>query len=166
MSAHLTSGPEVFYKTGVTPIAGLWAAPWRAAAGTSGNPQCQRDGGRDDRRQDPGTRTGSACSTIGVRPASSPGLSPGWVWIQEQTPPLQVVLPTQSELVQQLAAEMQALPHSLNPTAQVEQTPAPLHIVFPGQAAGAGSTQLPPAQVPAPTRTVPEQVGLPQVPVG
>jgi hypothetical protein len=83
-----------------------------------------------------------------------------------QTPAQAVTVPAQSELVQQLVAGIQADPHALKPVAQVEQIPAPVQVVFAGQAMGAGRRQVPLAQVPAPMRRVPEQLGLPQVAAG
>ncbi len=83
-----------------------------------------------------------------------------------QTPAQAGFAVAQSELVQQLDDGMQAPPHSLNPVAQVEQSPAPLQMVFAGQAVGAGTKQLPLEQVPGPTRVVPTQAAVPQAEVG
>jgi hypothetical protein len=70
-------------------------------------------------------------------------------------------------LSQQLALGIQvvalAVVHSLNVETQVVQSPAPEQVKFPPHDAGAGGTQLPPLQVPAPTRFPPEHVGLLQL---
>jgi hypothetical protein len=74
--------------------------------------------------------------------------------------------PTQSLLSQQFAVGMQADPHGLKPLAQFEQRPAPEQVnPFP-HGAGVGSTQVPFEQVPVLTRLAPEQLAVPQLPVG
>jgi hypothetical protein len=83
-----------------------------------------------------------------------------------QIPAQALFVPAQSVLSQQFAVGMQPVPHGLNPDVQLEQRPAPEQVKFPPQGAGGGSTQVPLAQVPVPTRFTPEQVGLPHVPVG
>jgi hypothetical protein len=55
--------------------------------------------------------------------------------------------------MQQLPVGMQAPLQSLKPAAHTAlHRPAPEQVKFPPQAAGAGGTQLPPAQVPGPIR--------------
>lgn len=80
--------------------------------------------------------------------------------------PLQAAAePTQSADVQQLLTGMQAPLHVLKPLAQA-QIPAPVQVKFAPHGTAAGTTQVPPAQVPVPTLFVPEQVADPQLPAG
>lgn len=74
--------------------------------------------------------------------------------------------PTQSVLSQQFAVGMQAVPHGLKPLAQFEQRPAPVQVKPFPHGAGVGSTQVPFEQVPVLIRLAPEQLAVPQVPVG
>lgn len=78
-------------------------------------------------------------------------------------PPHTVPLPVHWVLSQQFAMGMQVVPlavlHVLNVEAHVVHRPAPVHVKFPPHGAAAGGTQVPPLQVPAPTRFAPEHVG-------
>lgn len=87
------------------------------------------------------------------------------VW---QTPPQGgVPPPVQSALLQQFAVGMHAAPQGLNPEAQLEHRPAPVHVnPFP-HGAGTGNTQVPFEHVPVPMRLpLVTQLAVPQLPVG
>jgi hypothetical protein len=84
-----------------------------------------------------------------------------------QVPLHAATLPRQSLGPQQFALGMQVvappLVHALKPEAHVVQSPAPVQVKLPPHGTAGGGTQLPPLQVPAPTRFAPEQVALPQL---
>ena len=84
-----------------------------------------------------------------------------------QVPPHTVPLPLQSVSPQQLFMGMHVVPlvvvHSLKPEAQVVQSPTPVQVKFPPHGAVAPGMQVPPLQVPAPTRLAPAQPALLQL---
>ena len=104
-----------------------------------------------------------------VAQLATPQLTVGYehvplVW---QIPPQGAVPPPmQSVLLQQFAVGMQAPLQGLKFAAQLEHRPAPEQVKPLPHAAGAGSTQVPLEQAPVPMRLAPEQLAVPQVPVG
>ena len=82
-----------------------------------------------------------------------------------QIPAHNGLVPAQSEFAQQLPAGMHAPLQRLKPVTQ-PQTPAPAQVKLIPQGTGAGNTHNPLEQVPAATRLVPEQAGVPHELVG
>jgi hypothetical protein len=84
-----------------------------------------------------------------------------------QVPPHVVPAPMHWVLSQQPIVGMQAPLQSLKVLAHVAlHSPAPLQVKFPVHGAAAGTTHAPAEHVPAPMRLAPEQLAVPQVPVG